>query len=182
MATSWGKTEIVVAVILAVLVSFFLYQIISVLIKRNKKGGEIDQALINAPYTEELKSQYVPQRVPPEEAVYDQQYPDVPGQTEEEMKAPEPLQRPVQQTELDAPQIMPSNISAQEPSKAMFEDNLRHPEASFRKSADYSGSFNDTVAPAVDAKNVTDVAQNSGEFMQGIMAFDQDDVHGFSSF
>jgi len=106
--------------------------------------------------------------------------PDVAGQSEEELKAPEPLQERVSSKA--------ETNSAMDPyenndSSAMFGSNLRHPEASIeRTSGNFGNLENEIVAGlASQVSKPTDLdkvqfsaemAQNGGEFMNGIFAYD----------
>jgi len=105
--------------------------------------------------------------------------PSVAGQTEEELKEPEPLQHRVSQ-KVDEP----SNYDKfdKNENQALFGSNLRHPEAMITKTDGYATLETDVAAQvASPVKNTeasndlpfnAEMAQNGGEFMKGILAFD----------
>jgi hypothetical protein len=106
--------------------------------------------------------------------------PEVPGQTQEELKAPEPLQEPVS---VKAEAHSPLDPFEKSENVAMFGSNLRHPEASIEPYKSNFGGLENEIAAGV-ASQVTkpseidkapfsaEMAQNGGEFMNGIFAFD----------
>ena len=108
--------------------------------------------------------------------------PEVPAQTEEELKEPEPLQQRVSQ-KVDEP----SNFDKFEKNEnqALFGSNLRHPEAMIASTDGYATLETDVVAgvaskvevpeAASDMPYNAEMAQNGGEFMKGILAFDTSD-------
>ena len=106
--------------------------------------------------------------------------PEVPGQTTEELQAPEPLQQRVS-TKLE--QNSASDPYESNDNSAMFGSNLRHPEAAIEPTGGNFGSLeNEIVAGlASQVSKPTDLdkvqfsaemAQNGGEFMSGIFAYD----------
>jgi len=115
--------------------------------------------------------------------------PDVVGQSPEELKAPEPLQERVSNkadtNSATDPYEKTENV-------ALFGSNLRHPEASMeRSSANYGALENEIVAGvASQVSKPTDLdkvqfsaemAQNGGEFMNGIFAYDSSEGGSFFS-
>ena len=133
-------------------------------------------------------SQPAPIREPIAEA---QQPPLVPGQTQEDLKTPEPLQEPIAQ-KVDLP-ASKDPYDRQE-NAALFGSDLRHPEAMMVASSSKfssletevsSGLANEVTRPS-DIEQVpfsAEMAQNGGQFMDGIFAFDNTDSGGkFSQF
>lgn len=117
--------------------------------------------------------------------------PEVPGQTEEDLKETEPLQQKVyEKTEL------PSALDKYEKSDnvSTFGSNLRHPESMIMKSNQSYSSLEEDVASGVastehknssvnDLQYNSEMAQNGGEFMNGIYAYDSSsEGSSFSSF
>jgi len=108
------------------------------------------------------------------------QTPEVVGQSQEELKAPEPLQEPVS---FKAELASATDPYEKNDNVALFGSNLRHPEASFEKSSAYSGALENEIVSGM-ASQVSkpteidkvqfsaEMAQNGGEFMQGIFAYD----------
>lgn len=106
--------------------------------------------------------------------------PEVAGQTPEELNAPEPLQEKVS--------LKTESHSALDPYEknenvALFGSNLRHPEASIEKtSGNFGGLENEIVAGVANQVSkptdldkvqfAAEMAQNGGEFMNGIFAYD----------
>jgi hypothetical protein len=106
--------------------------------------------------------------------------PEVPGQTTEELQAPEPLQ---QRVSTKVEQNSASDPYESNDNTAMFGSNLRHPEAAIEPTGGNFGSLeNEIVAGlASQVSKPTDIdkvqfsaemAQNGGEFMSGIFAYD----------
>lgn len=106
--------------------------------------------------------------------------PEVPGQTTEELQAPEPLQ---QRVSTKVEQNSASDPYESNDNSAMFGSNLRHPEAAIEPTGGNFGSLeNEIVAGlASQVSKPTDLdkvqfsaemAQNGGEFMSGIFAYD----------
>jgi hypothetical protein len=115
--------------------------------------------------------------------------PHVPGQTEEDLRAPEPLQATPPAVQYDAPEATdPMNRHVFMSSE--FGSNLRHPEQMMehRPPSNMSGVVNSGLGSErtnPGGNRVTafapEMAQNGGEFMQGISAFDTTDIGtGFS--
>ena len=110
--------------------------------------------------------------------------PYVPGQTEEDLRAPEPLQASPPSVQYDAPEATdPMNRHVFMSSE--FGSNLRHPEqmiehrpASNMDGVVDSGLGSDYSSPGGNRATgfAPEMAQNGGEFMRGINAFDTSDV------
>lgn len=106
--------------------------------------------------------------------------PEVIGQTVEEVVAPEPLQEKVSTKMETNSAIDPYENND---NTALFGSNLRHPEASFENSSSQFASLENEVVSGVasriskpvDMDKVrfsAEMAQNGGEFMSGIFAYD----------
>jgi hypothetical protein len=112
--------------------------------------------------------------------------PSVPAQTEEDLREPEPLQ----QTPPDAEYGEPHHIDPLERpvhSISNFGDNLRHPEQTIEVAPPLgtsrivpSGLGSEKSAPGGNRPTdyTPEMAQNGGEFMSGILAFDGSDGGG----
>jgi hypothetical protein len=170
---------------------FLVFSIMRVAFNRPMKvtfNNPIQESMYDVPYTDNLASKNsvgveeseVPQQAAPirpnEEAL---PHPEVPGQTEEELKTPEPLQERVNHT-IEAPSPMDPNQI--DDNAAQFGSNLRHPEAMLVKSGSNFASLETEMAagvagrPAVEQLPLSvEMAQNGGEFMKGIFAFDLSD-------
>ena len=118
------------------------------------------------------------------------QMPRVPGQTEEDLRAPEPLQETPPAMQYDAPEAN-DELNANVFMGAGFGSNLRHPEQMFEShpqrgmgQAVSSGLASEHSNPGRNRPSVysPEMIQNAGEFMQGVSAFDGSEVGtGFSS-
>lgn len=119
----------------------------------------------------------VVQRIPPHAM------PAVPGQTEEDLRMPEPLQRTPPTTEYNIPEATdPLNRNVHMSSE--FGSNFRHPEQMIEAhpgvgmaqvvgsglGSEYSGPGGNQAAAYAP-----EMAQNGGEWMKGISAFDGSD-------
>ena len=110
--------------------------------------------------------------------------PHVPGQTEEDLRASEPLQATPPSVQYDAPEATdPLNRNVFMSSE--FGSNLRHPEqmiehrpANTMSGVVDSGLGSQYSSPGGNRSTgfAPEMAQNGGEFMQGIGAFDSSDV------
>lgn len=106
--------------------------------------------------------------------------PQVPGQTEEDLRTPEPLQRTPPTTHYDIPEHMdPLNKTVN--MSAEFGSNFRHPEQMIEShpgvsmdSVVASGLGSELSSPGGNqaAGYAPEMAQNGGEWMRGINAFD----------
>ena len=179
------------------LVIFFLFQIGIVLWQRMNNSTKLREHLSGATYVDDLRlSQHVSpaQRLEEPAQVAAHQggnpLPDIPGQTPEQVRTPEPTQRPVNRPRAEEPEPLESSLPQQE--EAGFTERLRHPEASFQRHPGDLGS----MAPEVQAGRASpisspgaaneqafasELAQNGGELMNGLFAFDSQEPQGFSS-
>ena len=185
---------LILVTVIAVLV-FSIYSIISVVSK--KRSAPIKETMYDVPYKSSLdEPSTVPVAVParvmqpqvPEslpaslrEPVADSALPaSVPGQTSEELRQPEPLQERVYQQTEEAPNAR--DPYDQKDNMALFGSNLRHPEAIMSNAAtDRFATLDTDVASGVasEVKRPTfsaEMAQNGGQFMNGIFAFDNTDT------
>ena len=107
-------------------------------------------------------------------------YPSVPGQTEEDLRSTDPIQATAPAYRYNQPGPKdPHAGPAYEP--AEFGDNLRHPEGAFEMRAPATDGY---IAASGMGSHVSspgghsavgyssETAQNAGEFMKGIFAFD----------
>jgi hypothetical protein len=126
--------------------------------------------------SEELQAAPATQRRPP----IPQAMPHVPGQTEDDLRAPEPLQDSPAAIQYDSPDATdPMNRTAF--MSAEFGSNLRHPEqmmearpSASMRSAHASGVASEYSSPGGNRAigYTPEMAQNGGDFMEGISAFD----------
>ena len=105
--------------------------------------------------------------------------PVVPGQSEEELREHEPLQASPPATQYEAPDAVdPMNRTAY--MNATFGDNLRHPEQMMearppiRRMDSGLESEQSVPGPHNASEYSPEMAQNGGEFMRGISAFEND--------
>jgi hypothetical protein len=109
-----------------------------------------------------------------------QPMPEVVGQTEEDLRNPDPLQQKAPAYRYNKPQAHDSQ--AGDPyMEAEYGDNLRHPEAMFeprvQQQSSYIassgiGSHNSSPGGNYAIGYASENAQNAGEFMNGVFAFD----------
>jgi hypothetical protein len=107
-------------------------------------------------------------------------YPSVPGQTEEDLRSTDPVQATAPAYRYNSPGPKdPHAGPAYEP--AEFGDNMRHPEGAFEMRAPAtdgyiaaSGMGSHVSSPGGNSAvgYSSETAQNAGEFMKGIFAFD----------
>ena len=177
--------------VVAVLV-FLVFSILRVAFKPSAvpvRAVPVSESMYDVPYKESLEPAAVPAEVqapePPQvqapirENTVPVPKPEVPGQTEEELNAPEPLQERASQ-KVDSPS--PTDPYDTTDNEAQFGSNLRHPESMIAKAGPNFASLESEVAAGVAGKpNVeklpfsAEMAQNGGEFMKGIFAFDSSD-------
>jgi len=110
--------------------------------------------------------------------------PHVPGQTEEDLRAPEQLQETPPSTQYDIPESLdPMNRTAH--MDAEFGSNLRHPEQMVEHHPSTgmgqvvaSGLGSEASGPGGNSMvgYAPEMAQNGGEFMSGITAFDMSEM------
>lgn len=183
-------SRIAILVVVGGIVLFFLSQIVLVLYRRANQSSELREHLIGATYVEDLRKAEPAQEprytAPVDEGEEQQpnQMPEIPGQMEEEVRMPEPTQRRVARNpQRDVPDFMDPRLGQQEDSS--FGENLRHPEASFQRHPLSGGhetqpsvgnlERRDSMAPIA-----AELAQNTGELMKGIFAYDSDNNTDFS--
>jgi hypothetical protein len=183
---------VVLLAIVGAFLVFSLFSIFKVLTKSNNTV-KAQEAMYDVPYNSSIgneSSEHVSDNS--DDAQYKQlrepvntelKMPDVPGQSNEELAAPEPLQQKVD-TKVDVPS--PSDSSEKIEDNALFGSNLRHPEGMIQP-ANSMSSLESEIASGVASRTVNntntneysfsaDMAQNGGEFMKGISAFDGTDT------
>lgn len=109
-----------------------------------------------------------------------QPMPEVVGQTEEDLRNADPLQQKAPAYKYNKPQA--HDIQAGDPyMEAEYGDNLRHPEAMFEQRVPQQSSY--IASSGIGSHNsspgghnaigyASENAQNAGEFMNGVYAFD----------
>ena len=191
---------LILAAVIAVLV-FSVYSIIRVIAKKRREP--VKETMYDVPYKETLDEPsvvpvavaahvmqaQVPESLPApiREQVADSAPPTtVVGQTSEELREPEPLQERVHQQTEGAPNAR--DPYDQKDNAAEFGSNLRHPEAMMSNTAtDRFATLDTDVASGIasQVKRPTsldeqtfsaEMAQNGGQFMNGIFAFDNTDT------
>ena len=186
--------SLILLAVVAVLV-FLVFSILRVAFKPSAAAVRtvpVSESMYDVPYKESLEP-VQPMKVPTEvqapeppqvqapirENTIPVPKPEVPGQTEEELNAPEPLQERAAQ-KVDSPS--PTDPYDTTDNEAQFGSNLRHPESMIAKAGPNFASLESEVAAGVAGKpNVeklpfsAEMAQNGGEFMKGIFAFDSSD-------
>jgi hypothetical protein len=176
-----------------------------------RSRDNVKEALYDVPYKSNFEESSAPLAIPPavpareyvqqvpnsqpapiREPIADAEHPPlVPGQTQEELKTPEPLQEPIAQ-KVDLPGS--KDPYDRRENAALFGSDLRHPEAMMVASSSTFSSLESEVSSGVanevsrpsDIEQVpfsAEMAQNGGQFMDGIFAFDNTDSGGrFSQF
>ena len=170
----------VILVVLVIL--FFTVQIIQVAAKQQAANHqEVPTPFINVPVSAPTV-QAAPAPVRTQEPI--QEMPDVPAQTEEDLKMEQPLQRSPPATQYDPPEATdPLNSVVHR--DAEFGSNLRHPEQMIERRA--PPSMRGAVASGIasqrsspGANNAqgyeTEMVQNGGDFMGQVLAFDMSEV------
>jgi hypothetical protein len=175
-----------VVIFLIVLVLFFVYHIGRTIYTNSEKEEMINSYTQNAPsYSDEHKLLETPQEGPEYEPPSGSRnpavgYPSVPGQTEEDLRSTDPVQATAPAYRYSSPGPKdPHAGPAYEP--AEFGDTMRHPEGAFEMRAPPSDGY---IAASGMGSHVSspggnsavgyssETAQNAGEFMKGIFAFD----------
>jgi len=177
-------------------VAFFLVQIGLVLYKRMNETNELREHLVGAQYVPNITQldnpsgpslQTVEQGPVAPPAQRGKPNPDIPGQSDEEVRTLEPLQRRVRRQPADEPDAAEASPQRQE--EATFTEDLRHPEASFKPHPFNNRSMpvDSGVASKVSSPGLGDqqpfeseMAQNGGEWIKGAFAFDSSENNGFS--
>lgn len=187
-------------------VAFFLFQIGVVLYKRMNETNELREHLVGAQYVANMRQFEEPTLAPVvRQEVKGTPMPEIPGQSEEEVRAPEPTQRRVRRAPAEEPE--PTEPVPQRQEEAGFTEDLRHPEASFQPHPFNNRSVPDLaeggrigplrgavpvdsgVASKVSSPGLggdqqafeSDMAQNGGEWLKGTFAFDSREPSGFSA-
>jgi len=163
---------------------------------------EPEQRLANAPSYQELQkannvaaenehseTQSADVHEPPMVGSTKLETPEVAGQSEEELNAPEPLQEKVS---VKAEPHEAMDPFEKDDNVALFGSNLRHPEASFERSSVNFGALENEIVAGLasqvskptDLEKVqfsAEMAQNGGEFMNGIFAYDSSEGGSYFS-
>jgi hypothetical protein len=192
---------LVIGLIGAVLI-YFLFSIFKV-VSKSSKPAKTQEAMYDVPYKASLSNDYesssssekvddsssrehhAPLHNPVQQELKQS---EIPGQTTNELNTPEPLQQKVL-TRVEEPSA--NDTSAKIDSNAMFGSNLRHPEGMIQPSNSVT-SLESDIASGVASNSVnnehnsefmfsSDMAQNNGEFMKGITAFDNTDTSSMFS-
>jgi hypothetical protein len=166
------------ALALLIVVIFFAIQIVQVAGKSQHEHQPVAQ-FVNSPAP---AIQAAPAPIRAQEPI--QQMPDVPAQTESDLKMNEPLQRTPPATQYDPPDATdPLNRVTQ--GDAEFGSNLRHPEqmierrpAPSMRGAVESGIASHRSSPGENNAQgySTEMVQNGGDFMGSVLAFDTSEV------
>ena len=169
-------------------VAFFLFQIGVVLYKRMNETNELREQLVGAQYVPNMRQFEEPAPVVRHEPK-GTPMPEIPGQSDEEVRTPEPNQRRVRRSPAEEPE--PAEPVPQRQEEAGFTEDLRHPEASFQPHPfnNRSVPVDSGVASKVSSPGLggdqqafeSDMAQNGGEWLKGTFAFDSREPSGFSS-
>jgi hypothetical protein len=180
-----------VVIILIGIALFFMYHIGRAMYNQSETEDMIDSYTKRAPMlSQDAESDYAPRRASPEEGPeyeppsgskeHAHGYPSVPGQTEEDLRSTDPVQATAPAYRYNPPGPKdPHAGPAYEP--AEFGDNLRHPEGAFEMRAPAtdgyiaaSGMGSHVSSPGGNSAigYSSETAQNAGEFMKGIFAFD----------
>ena len=194
----------ILAVVTAVL-TFLVYKVIQMIFGQRAKVNSVKETMYDIPYKPKLDEPPLQELTPQVPAYEEEQQvpetkpaetrepvaspatpPEIPGQTEEQYNAPEPLQERVSTTVDDAPNAKDPYEQAN--NVALFGSNLRHPEAMMASGAgdkylslerSMSAGLADQVSrPATvdETPFSAEMAQNGGQFMKGIFAFDSSDT------
>ena len=183
---------VVVIVLIGAVLIYFLFSIFKVVSGSRAEKVKAEEPMYDIPYKSSLENEPSEQVMPHSEGEYHKlrqpvepelKMPEVPGQTEEELMAPEPLQQKVS-NKVETPSA--SDVYEKGDNQAMFGSNLRHPESMIQP---VNGDFNleNEIASGVASNTVNnsqtnefsfsaDMAQNGGEFMKGILAYDGTDT------
>lgn len=203
--------ELVTLALLTAVLTFLVYQVIKLIFTQKTKMKAVSETMYDIPYRSTIeeeqplsqitpevpadeREQQVPESKPAElrEPVKQAETaPEIPGQTEEQYNAPEPLQERVSTSVEESPNA--KDPFEQAHNVALFGSNLRHPEALMttgNKQVSMSreveaGLANEVVRPSnVDELPFSaEMAQNGGQFMNGVFAFDtSDEGGGFSAY
>jgi len=192
--------ELALLFLLTGLVVFMLYLLIRKALDLTTSTKQVKETMDNLPYRDSFEEETPTLLPPPTQAAGSRndnhptsepasikepvqentKMPEVSGQTEEELKEPEPLQRSVSQ-KVDEPSSF--DKFEKNENQALFGSNLRHPEAMIAKTDGFATLETDVAAQVAsstvkktesinDLQFNAEMAQNGGEFMKGILAFD----------
>jgi hypothetical protein len=193
--------QILILVAVTAVLVFSVYSIIRVIAK--KRETPVNETMYDVPYKALLdepfaipvavqahaKRSHVPESLPAsirEEAAESAPLPSVAGQTDEELRQPEPLQERVSQQMEEAPNA--TDPYDKKDNSSLFGSNLRHPEAMMSNAATERFATLDTDVASGVASKISrptsndeqgfsaEMAQNGGQFMNGIFAFDSTDT------
>jgi cytoskeletal protein RodZ len=204
--------ELAVLAIVTAVLTFLVYKVIQMVFGQKAKVKSVKETMYDLPYKPQLDEPPL-QEITPQVPAYEEERqvpeekpaetrdsvpssatpPEIPGQTEEQYNAPEPLQERVSTAVEEAPNA--KDPYEQADNVALFGSNLRHPEAMMASGAgdrylslerNVSAGLADQVArPATvdETPFSAEMAQNGGQFMKGIFAFDSSDTGtAFSSY
>jgi hypothetical protein len=174
-------------IIVILLVAFFVFFGYHILNAMNKKQENVkfSREGYSPPSLQIVQNEEVYKSVPAEAIVPNlpapKPMPRVPAQSEEDLRAPEPLQASPPTTQYDPPEATdPMNRNVH--MGAEFGSNLRHPEQMIerRPAAGMEGVVESGLGSYVTHNGDNrpqmyspEMAQNGGEFMSGIHAFDK---------
>jgi hypothetical protein len=169
MNTTW-----IIGILLVVVVGFFAYQWFTVASAKKVKT-RVPQAAPSGPSIPSSQAQHLGQPAP--EAPRPEEYPQVAGQSEGDLRQKEPTQRP-------GPPGSQQAVTADGKGPADFKENLRRPEQSFEaptlKVSDLPAGR--AVEPGGQGFS-PEMAQNDGPVMgNGVFAFDGMEPTGFANF
>jgi hypothetical protein len=175
-------TSMVIGILVAVVVAFFAYQWYTAAAHRPAKKT------VPAPAAAIATAAGIAASPLSTKAPKEENYPEVAGQTEAEMRAKEPVQR--------QPTAAPQEpVTHEGHGPAQFEDNLRHPERAFHQPADVAPTL--TVSDVPSGRAAADstpqgghqqpfspeMAQNGGALIgNSVFAFDGMEPTTFSAF
>jgi hypothetical protein len=166
-------------ILVVIVVLFFAVQIIQVAAKQQQQA--VPTPFVNVPVSAPAH-QAEPAPVRRQEPM--EEMPDVPAQTEEDLKMEQPLQRSPPATQYDPPEAT-DPLSKVVHRDAEFGSNLRHPEQMIERRAPpsmrgavASGLASQRSSPgAHNAQGYeTEMVQNGGDFMGQVLAFDMSEV------
>jgi hypothetical protein len=168
-------------ILVVIVVLFFAVQIIQVAAKQQQQQQTAPTPFVNAPLSAPAV-QAAPAPVRRQEPI--EEMPDVPAQTEEDLKMEQPLQRSPPATQFEPPEAT-DPLSKVVHRDAEFGSNLRHPEQMIERRAPpsmrgavASGLASQRSSPgAHNAQGYeTEMVQNGGDFMGQVLAFDMSEV------
>jgi hypothetical protein len=179
----------ILTLIFACIIAFFGYHILSAM--NNTKSELTMQSISNMgvmPMDEMIqqKNQNVAIPAMVEQQVERVPIPEVPAQTKQDLEEDEPLRRTPPDVEYGEPHSLDPHGGPVH-SVSEFGDNLRHPEQMIEVAPPLgtsrmvpSGLGSEKTAPGNNrpSEYSSEMAQNGGEFMSGIMAFDGTDGGG----